>query len=346
MTHNLDLISQTVEKTHKYLGDLVAFESVIVKCRKLLVVVSPHGCGKSRASAFIGELTPNAKILDRVSAAGLADIKDFNHFRSVVVVDDIAKTQTTYARINTITTLAELVYSHYIHSRMAHMNYDIEDFAGSAIVNIQPVLLKSLVSSSEWEASIEDKAIRYYHLRRPSDPCNKMPDLKIDWGLDYDKVAEVDTNADMFKRFMFDNKGQWTLSRTKEHLASFLRAAAALDNRDSVNDTDYQVLSRLLLPLRFEILIMDKRDFESDRFLDSTMLAVLTEFITYGPFTIEQLAGDYHLPLSTAYRLMGENAEDWEIIKKRPTTYVPSRGLLKRIHDLGLNGSNNKTEGK
>lgn len=337
--HKLDEISNAVEKTHKYLGDLVAYECIIVKCKKLLLVVSPHGCGKSRASAFIGESTPGAKILDRLSAAGLAGVEDFNHFHSVVVVDDIAKTQTTYARINTMTTLAELVYSHYIHSRMAHMSFDIEDFWGSAIVNIQPVLLKSLVTSAEWEASMEDKAVRYYHLRRPSDPINKMPDVKINWGGDYDKVAELDTKTKQFHEFMQKNKGQWTLSRTKEHLSSFLRAAAALDGREGVNDDDYLVLDRLLKPLKYEALVMDKRDFESERHLDSSRLAILTEMVTYGNFTLEQLANDYHIPTSTAYRLMENSCEDWEIIRKHPVTFAPSPELSERLKALGLNGA-------
>ena len=338
MKHQLQIISDAVEATHRYLGDLVAFECIIVKCKKLLLVVSPHGCGKSRASAFIGEATPGAKVLDRVSAAGLANIEDFNHFRSVVVVDDIAKTQTPYARINTMTTLAELVYSHYIHSRMAHMCFDIEDFWGSAIVNIQPVLLKSLVTSAEWEASMEDKAVRYYHLRRPSDPINKMPDVKINWGGEYDNVAEPDTKSERFKEFMLLNKGQWTLSRTKEHLSSFLRAAAALDKRQDVSAKDYEILDRLLKPLKYEALVMDKRDFESERHLDSARLAILTELVTYGHFTLEQLANDYHIPTSTAYRLMEDSSGDWEITRKHPVTYAPSPELASKIKALGLNG--------
>jgi hypothetical protein len=339
MTHKLETLIDAVEATHKYLGELVAFECIIVKCKKLLLVVSPHGCGKSRASAFIGESTPQAKILDRLSAAGLANVEDFNHFRSVVVVDDIAKTQTTYARINTMTTLAELVYSHYIHSRMAHMSFDIEDFFGSAIVNIQPVLLKSLVTSAEWEASMEDKAVRYYHLHRPSDPRNKMPDVRIDWGGEYGKVAETDTTTEQFRQFMFENKGQWTLSRTKEHLSSFLQAAAALDGREAVNDEDYRVVNRLLKPLKYETLVMDKQNFESERHLDSNRLAILTEMVTYGHFTLSQISNDYHISEVHAYRLMENCTVDWEIIRKHPVTYSPSPELTARIKALGLNGA-------
>ncbi len=340
MNHRLDKLSQAVEATHKRLGDLIAFECIIVKCKKLLLVVSPHGCGKSRASAFIGEATHGAKILDRLSAAGLANVEDFNHFRSVVVVDDIAKTQTNYARINTMTTLAELVYSHYIHSRMAHMSFDIEDFYGSAIVNIQPVLLRTLVTSAEWEASMEDKAIRYYHLHRPSDPVNKMPGIEIVWGMEFEKTIEPDVKSERFKKFMAEHRGQWTLSRTKEHLSDFLRAAAALDGRKEVRLKDYALLDRLLVPLKFESLVMDKRDFESEIHLDSARLAVLTEMITYGGrFTLEQLADDYHIPQSTAYRLMEDSAGDWEIVSTHPVTYAPSPEFLEEIRKLRLDGA-------
>lgn len=115
--------------------------------------------------------------------------------------------------------------------------------------------------------------------------------------------------------------------------------AAAIDGREAVNDEDYKIVDRLLKPLKYEALVMDKRDFESERHMDSARLAILTEMVTYGQFTLEQLANDYHIPTSTAYRLMEDSCADWEIVNKHPVTYAPSPELTEKIRQLGLNGA-------
>jgi hypothetical protein len=338
--HKLETMINATESTHKHLGDLVAFEAIIVKCKKLLLVVSPHGCGKSRASDYIGTQTPKAKIIDRLSVAGLAGLAEeegFSDFNDVILVDDMAKSQGKYARIATMTTLAELIYSHYIHSLMRGMSFDIINFNGSAIVNIQPVILKELVESDEWEASMQDKAVRYYHLYRPQSPVNGMPEVKIDWGIDLQLVNEPDNDSLIFKNFMRENKGQWTLARTKEHLSSFLRASAALDGREYVSMCDYCLVSRLIKPLRWESLVMDKKDFESGRYLDNNQLSLITQMVTYGKFTIEQISDDFGLSTSKAYDLMEQHSEDWEKVSGHPARFAPSPLLMKRMRILGLN---------
>lgn len=336
-THYLREVVDDIDKSHPGLGKLVVVSMLSVKARKLLLVVSPRGCGKSRVSSFIGTETGDCLLEDRLSVAGLVGLKDvLTGFKGVIVVDDIAKTQTSYARITTITTMAELVYSHYCSSHLSKLHYEIDNFYGSAIINIQPVLLKSLVQSTEWEASIQDKSLRYYHLRRPLDPNPEPPGIKLAWGEDYDKVEKCTMKGVLAIELERLLEPQWGLSRLREHCLDLLRACAALDSRTSVTQRDYYLLLDVLKPLAIEKLIMDKADLESKRYLHSNKLAVLTEFITYGQFTLKQLARDYKVSETQAYRIMAEMDKEWRIVAKSPTTYAPTEDLTSELRRLKL----------
>ncbi|MBA7692436.1 hypothetical protein ES703_101003 [subsurface metagenome] len=187
--HYLQKVIDAVDKTHPHLGKPCAVAMLAIKAKKLLLLVSPRGCGKSRVTSFVGLSYPNPLLEDRLSVAGLAAIKgDLNDYQGVLVVDDIAKTQTPYARISTLTTIAELVYSHYCISHLSGTNFEIRNFCGAALVNIQPILLKEVVKSSEWEASMMDKSMRYYHLYRPQEPNPMPPKVTLDWGIDTARV--------------------------------------------------------------------------------------------------------------------------------------------------------------
>lgn len=335
--HYLRTVIADVDKTHPKLGRGVVMAMLTIKSRKMLLVVSPRGCGKSRVSAYVGRQAKSSMILDRLSVAGLSHAADqFSNFKGVVVVDDIAKTQTPYARISTITTLAELIYSHYCMSHLSKMDFEIKDFYGSAIVNVQPVLLRALVTSPEWEASIQDKTIRYYHLHRPLNPNPSDIKLELEWGLDFKEWDGKEPSGRLWEVLQKLVGPQWGLARRKEHLRDLLKAAAALDNREQPNTADYLLLIEVLRPLMIERLVMDKADFESKRFLFSNKLAIMTEFLTYGQFTLSQLAEDYKVSEATAYRLMDEQHKDWRVIAKSPTTYGPSPELMNELRRLNL----------
>jgi hypothetical protein len=348
--HYLEGIRDEVNKTHPGLGNLVVLETLVVKCHKLLLVISPAGCGKSRASQYVGKQATSSVVTDRLSVAGLANmVEELNNFDGAVVIDDIAKTQTKYARISTITALAELVYSHFISSNMSKLQFHIQNFNGSAIINIQPVILKEIVKSDEWEASIQDKAIRYYHLKRPLTPVDDLPKPKLSWGIPLSEVETPDMTTKQGQTVIEVAKGQWGRARTLEHCSGLVRASASLDNRKKVNASDYKLVSEILLPLRYEQLVLEKKDFESSRELSDHRLALLTQMTTYGEFTIDNLSDDYHIAHSQAYKLMQKYAKDWQIVSKSPTTYAPSIELTKELINLGLihtNGSKPNKGGK
>ena len=335
--HYLNQVIEEVDKTHPHLGNPVAVAMLAIKAKKLLLIVSPRGCGKSRVTSFVGLSYPNPMLEDRLSVAGLAALGgELNGYQGVLIVDDIAKTQTPYARITTVTTLAELVYSHYCKSHLQGSNFEISDFNGAALVNIQPILLKEIVKSTEWEASMMDKSMRYYHLYRPQEPNPEPPKIELDWG-----AATADVSAPELKGKLADElksigKCQWGLSRLREHIADLLRASAALDRRGKVTLADYRLLTNLLAPMRIESLVTDKQELEAQRYLASNQLAILTEFFTYGSFTLSQLAGDYHLSQGQCYKIMGRYTKEWVVVSKNPTTYAPTDELRKRLKGVKL----------
>ena len=330
MTYIENIISD-VNKSHPALGDMVALLHIAVKARKMTLVISPSGCGKSCAMTVIAKSTANAIQPDRLSVAGLCGMADkLTSYRSVVVVDDIATTQTDYARKTTITTLAALVYTHRIESIMAGICYQIEDFYGSALIGIQPILLLNLMLLDEWDASIQDKALRYYHLHRPVKPCLTLPNVQLEHGLDIDLVNdfEPDVENKEWRKLVALADCQWSKARSKEHIKDMLKAMAALEQRIQVENEDYILLAKLLMPMAIENIVVVKEQLEGERYLDNNLLALLAEYYTYnGEFSLAQVALDYKLSLSQCYKIMGQQNGYWQQMSKSPTIYQPSKRL-------------------
>lgn len=335
--HYLLQVEKDVNKTHAKLGGLYVACIIAIKAKKMMIPIAPIGTGKSRATQAVSEQCADCAKYDRLSVAGLVfEEERFNGFQGVLMVDDIAKTQTSYARVATICTLAELVYSHYIVSSMQGSHYEINNFFGSALVNIQPVLLRELVRSNEWEASIQDKTMRYYHLYRPTKPNPLPPNVKIDWGFDIKNVHDVIPQGKALKA-LFDVVGvQWGSTRLVEHTKDLLKACAALDKRNDVSIADINVLARIMKPLQYEQLVTDKLEFESDRRLDANRLAILTEYMSYGNFTLDQISEDYKLSMSQSYRIMAKYAGDWVQVSKTPTIYAPTDKLREKLRKVGI----------
>jgi ABC-type dipeptide/oligopeptide/nickel transport system ATPase component len=329
-----------IDKTHKSLGNLIAVLQIAVKARKFVLIVSPSGCGKSRAMEFITKNTSGSWSPTSVSISSLANKTDkLNSFRSVICIDDVATIQTMYSRTTTITTLSALCYSHRVEPSMVGFDFSIEDFYGSALMGIQPILLRDLMLASEWEASIQDKALRYYHLYRPLTPCLTLPDVKMEKGLDIDTIKdfEPDIKNKDWKKLLELGDSQWSKARTKEHMRDMLKAVAALENRQEVIASDYTLLAKLLKPMAIENIVVVKEQLEGERYLDNNLLALLAEYFTYkGEFPLAQIALDYKLTISQCYRIMGTQNGNWQQISKSPTIYVPSKKLVMALKSFEL----------
>ena len=328
----IENLIETVNMTHAGLGDLVAMLQIAVKAQKMLLIVSPSGCGKSTAMSLIAQNMSDVFMPDRLSIAGLAFMQDrLNSFRSVIVVDDIATTQTDYARKTTITTLSSLVYTHRIESMMMGIQYEVNDFFGSALVGIQPVLLRNLMLSEEWDASVQDKTLRYYHLRRPIKPSMGLPKVELKHGIGLDMVSDFEPDIEdiNWQKLVTLGISQWSIARTTEHLIALLKAISALESRKKVIASDYALLVRLLKPMAIENVVVIKKRLESERYLDDNLLALLAEYYSYnGEYDLEQVAIDYKLSVSQCYRIMQKESGNWQQISKSPTIYRPNKKLL------------------
>lgn len=338
----IENLINSVNNSHNGLGELVATLQIACKARKMVLVVSPSGCGKSTAMNVIVQQTPNAIAPDRLSIAGLVAIVDkLTSFRSAIVVDDLATTQTDYARRTTITTLCALVYTHRIQSIMQGIEYTIEDFYGSALIGVQPILLRNIMLLDEWDASIQDKAMRYYHLLRPQSPVAKLPDVKLEKGIAIEDVEDFkpDIHNPDWKKLVTLGDSQWSKARTDEHLRELLKAVASLEDRKSVVDNDYTLLARLLKPMAVENIVVVKEQLEGERYLDNNLLALLAEYYSYGTdFSLAQIAQDYKLSISQCYRIMQTQNGYWRQTSKSPTLYAPSEKLIQMLDAFGLKG--------
>ena len=323
----------SVNKSHSGLGELVAMEQIAIKARKMMLSVSPSGCGKSRATDWVKASTPNMLTQGRLSTAALGSLADaLTNFNSCLFIDDLAQSGSDYARNMTVTTLAELCYCGEAHSVMAKSEYDIFGFKGAIIANIQPVLLRNLVIEADWDASVKDKTIRYYHLRRPTKPNLKPPEFTMEWGIDFDKVAEP---KKIPQSLITLGRCEWSSTRVIQHVTDLLKSVAALNSHEAVTPSDMRLLETLLRPLAIESLVLAKLEFEADRQLDNNALAILTEYYSYGgEFTLSQIADDYSLSEARARAILAGYSELWVDIGTG--IYRPSIPMQEKMNELGV----------
>lgn len=175
--HQLHQLIKTIEKTHKGLGPLIAINILGAKSKRCILNVSPAGCGKSAATNTIYQVLKN--ISTRYTSLTLASLHrlkgEFNSFNGHLIIDDLGGEKSSWARLSTITVLANIVYDHYVHKMTQTYDIEIENFQGSVAMNVQPVLMNHLVQSDDWIAVVRDKVLRYYHLMRPIKPKQELP---------------------------------------------------------------------------------------------------------------------------------------------------------------------------
>lgn len=335
--HQLYSVIEEVDKTHPSLGNALAFAIICVKARKCLLIVSPAGCGKSAISDTVGINHPDAVRLDSVTRSGLKDFKDtFSNFYGLVVMDDMGKVDSLYNRKHTISTFAELCYSHFISKHTFTVTIEIADFFGSAILNVQPPILSEVYEYPEWESVIQDKTIRYYHLYRPTKPNENKPNIKIDWGIDMDLVKKPYHHYKLYSKLEDIASIQWSDARVIEHLNALLRATAALDRRQDVKNEDFLLLYRLMKPLTIERHIMTKVGFEVGRYMNTNLAATLVEFASWKHISIDRIARDYKISPATTYRLLSEIKEWFRADAVMAKKLIPKPELKKILKEAGV----------
>jgi len=329
--HPMYKVIEDIDKTHLALGNAVAFSAIAIKAKKCLLIVAPAGCGKSAVSDAIGMNHPDTIKIDSVTRSGLRDFKEvFTHYQGLVVIDDLGKVDTNYSRIATVTSFAELCYSHFISKHTMTVTVEIAEFFGSAILNVQPPILAALVEADEWEVVTQDKTIRYYHLYRPTSPNASKPEFNVDWGIDMSLVAKPSHNYKLYSKLVDIASIQWSDARVLEHLDDLLRASAALAGRQAVINEDLVLLARLMRPMVVEKYVKSKWGFETGRHLDTNLLAVLVEFASWKDVNIARICRDYKIGESTVYRLLSE-IKEWFVPSEKMSKRLVQKPELKRI---------------
>ena len=335
--HPMYKVIEDIDKTHPALGNAVAFAAIAVKAKKCLLVVAPAGCGKSATSDAILQVHPDSLKLDSVTRSGLRDFKDvFTHYQGLVVIDDLGKVDTNYSRVATVTSFAELCYSHFISKHTMTVTVEIAEFHGSTIMNVQPPILAALVEADEWEVVTQDKTIRYYHLYRPTAPNANKPEFEIDWGIDMDMVAKPKHSYKAYPKLEAIASIQWSDARVLEHLDDLLKASAALAGRESVIGDDFVLLYHLMRPMTVEKYIKTKYGFEVGRHLDTNLLAVLVEFASWRNINIARICRDYKINESTVYRLLSEIKEWFTPSEQMSKRLLPRPELKKILREAGV----------
>ncbi|MBU2249573.1 MAG: hypothetical protein KKD77_22695 [Gammaproteobacteria bacterium] len=335
--HQLYSLIEEVDKTHPALGNALAFAVNCVKAKKCLLIVSPAGCGKSAISDTLGINHPGAVRLDSVTRSGLKDFRDtFSNYYGLVVMDDMGKVDSLYNRKHTISTFAELCYSHFISKHTFTVTIEIANFFGSAVLNIQPPILAEVYEYPEWESVIQDKTIRYYHLYRPTKPNESKPSVDIDWGIDIDLVSKPTHHYKLYSKLESIASIQWSDARVIEHLNSLLRATAALDKRQEVRNEDFILLTNLMKPLTIERHIMTKVGFEIGRYMNTNLAATLVEFASWKNISIDRIARDYKISPATTYRLLSEIKEWFKADAVVAKKLIPKPELKKILKEAGV----------
>jgi energy-coupling factor transporter ATP-binding protein EcfA2 len=336
MAEQLRRLISLTDKTHKGLGKLTALELTTAKARKTLLVIGSSATGKSTASDFVSSVVPHSRREDKFTVSGLKRLfRELSNSRAVIIVDDLTKAHTHYSRIATVVSLAELIYSHNVAVHTGKESFEVIGFEGSSIINLQPSLFSEIVKSQEWETSLLDKTFRYYHLIRPVDPTVAKIKVNVDWGYEIEQVIDIKIKDELKEKLIEVGKNFWTEARAQEHCIDLLRAIASFDRRSYINDDDAELLLEFLKISNLEKYILIKTAPESPVHLHKSLLYLLTEFISYGEFTLGDICRDYRISEITARRWLDGLGGYWIISQKSPVKYAPSKQLRRIMDEIG-----------
>jgi energy-coupling factor transporter ATP-binding protein EcfA2 len=338
-THRLARLVKQVNKTHRGLGPLIAINLVAAKARKCILNVAPAGCGKSTATDTVAYiLRDKAKRYTSITLAGLIRVaEEFTDYGGHIIIDDLGAEKSEWSRTATIEVLSHLVYSHHVDKITQTSRITITGFYGSAALNIQPIMMNSLVQADSWVALVRDKVIRYYHLIRPKQPKKSIPAISLEWGPPISQVAPPKYKGRLWYQLIAIGLVQWSYARCLEHIPDMLRACAALDGRDRVSLTDYKLLIKLMKPMQLERYIVSSYSLETGRTFQNDLYCLLVELASFGQPSLDTIAEDYKVSPMTVRRIAKEYPEWCWLKSNSPTRLVPTEWTQKVFKICGVN---------
>ena len=335
--HPLLTTRDAVEATHPGLGNLAVMAAIAAKARQCLIIVAPPGCGKSTVGAWLDSWHPECYIKDSLTRSSLKVYESlFNNFTGLLVFDDVGKIDTDHSRIQTLVTMAELVHGHFVSKSSFQLNIEIENFQGSAVLNIQPNVLKSVIENPVWASNLADKSLRYYHLRRALSPNRGAIEAEIDWGLELDEISPVNESGALWQELYEIGTTQWTRPRAIEHIEDLLKAVAAMGRNPEIDDNDMEVLLEIIRPMVIESEILEKSGFGTNASLNANLLYLLVEFATYPSLTYELMAQDYHMKVKQVSYILETMKPYFEKIGTNPVRLQPTEDLINLLKKAGI----------
>lgn len=329
--HYVQDVVDAVELTHPGLGGLAGITIVCAKARKCLITVAPPGTGKSTIGDWMERVHWEAYKKQSVTRSSLKIYEElFNGFTGCIIFDDVGAIDTEWSRVQTMVTMAEIVYGHFVSKDSHQLHIEIDDFHGSAILNIQPNVLKEVIEHPSWHANLADKSLRYYHLHRATEPNRAGIAVEVDWGLDLKDVTDYDGDSPIWDAILSIGMEQWTRPRALEHCTDMLNAMAALGRAPMAGDDDLAVLLELMRPMTVEMEMIEKQGFGSKAILNDNLLYMLVEFATYPQVTYEQIGVDYHMKPSKVAGILATMVDWFEKVGTNPVRLQRSE----RLNDL------------
>jgi hypothetical protein len=214
---------------------------------------------------------------------------------------------------------------------------EIQGFYGSASLNIQPVMMQSIVCDNDWIAVVRDKVLRYYHLIRPTNPKPMFSTPKVEWGPPLQEVMHPEHKGKLYYQLVVIGLTQWGYGRVIEYIPKLLKAMAALDGRTHCEMEDYRLLAKLMKPMQLERYVIQSFGFETGRSFDNNAYCILVELATHGNPSIETICEDYKVSPATVERL-AISAPEWCWIKvNSPKRICPQEQTANILKLVGVN---------
>ena len=328
--------ARRIDTTHPGLGRTCIAATVAAMAGRLVMIVAPPGTGKSATTnAILSAIKPSIWI-DQITRAGMSKYaEELTGFAGVIVVDDLGGIETPYLRQATVTAFSELVYSHQMNKATGFFNFTITNFHGGAVMNVQPIIVRHLVRSEQWDSNIGDKVLRYYHLVRPIRPAGEPPEINLELTIPWRKVQWDGEETPSWLDWLRTGTIQWSRSRVAEHCLALAKTCASLARRTRVAEADIDAARWLFRPMRIERYAIQRSGFETGRKLDDQILHVLGQLATYGRITLDSLLLDYKLPQSSAYAIMGAHKRLLDQRAKSPAIWAPSELAREILSDIG-----------
>lgn len=337
--HALVELIRTVNKTHRGLGEMVAMNLVAAKSKRCILNVAAAGTGKSTATDTIGMLLKDRSLkFTSLTLAGLCKLKDtMSGYDGHVIMDDLGAEKSLWSRTATVSTMAHLVMQHSVIKITQTATVEITDFNGSAALNIQPVMMNSLVQDDDWIAVVRDKVLRHYHLIRPIKPVRGLPDVKFDWGEQLNRVAEPKKTGQLWYQLIAEGLAQWSYGRCIYHIPEMLKGVAALDGRNKCKKIDYVVLAKLMQPMQLERFLLESFGFETGRNFNNNVYCILIELASWGEPTIDTIAEDYKVHPKTVLQLAATAGEWCMVSPDEPKRLLPTEQTKRIFERIGVN---------